>query len=816
MDHLGKVDDIKFRDKIKLGSEQHPRISSRSQYDAEKEAVVLHIPKRFFLDLRECHENTGFSYTSIVNAHVNIITIHQTERLEEHLRKTCSGIRSAYRELQQKAGQERRDAFLTQERKISLKRSEVLNANDLVISNIRYREELVELRKQYDVVLSSLQTAVKTVELRDKDIEKLKAKNASLAEHIQEKFKVKDPTNKGRPIYGEDPVEYRQRKRKLDTLQYNVNSTLWFAKSFGLVPEVLKLRSTCGSKTVKLDLQRKTGDPVAPKYDDLSATDQERIQQLVLILDKFGVGETAYHELRMIGDDELPTSTLIAQCRKDLNKLTEIKRLGGDKPGAYVSFSTEIGKLIKENPDNVSPRIKFCGDGTKVSRIKNYVVFSYNNIDGNGSHKLLGILQGSEDYELMKRNCLPILNEVNDVLKDGITFEGTHYTPHIFLGGDLKFLLTVLGMNVSCGSANYSCPFCKVHKDNRGDVTKSWDFYHGSDLRRDYTNFCEVKDGQKYQPLIRIHTDFIVPCLLHCLLRVMDRLEKNLVLEMVQRDIRAKIDCQPQEYLKRLVDLIRDCGVTYNVWESKNDKKGTKHERTALTGGDKLKVLEHLPEKLRSSDILHEDTKEAICSLWENFLTLYTSISHCSPEDAEHVFNTAREWVQSYQSIGKDRFGYSAGKTTPYMHILVYHCPYYISKYGGLAKLSGQGMEKLNDKVKFIHHRRTSRWDGERDALAVGKRMEALEGKARVKRPYNLTEEGRAKIQATRKAKRQAIHEAQRPSQPIEEPADERDLTELSAAELKEILKTFGVKTRVRTPSKLINMIEQERAKLQQ
>ena len=819
MDHLSKVDSVKFRDKVKLTSEQDPRIFNRADYDEDRVSVILNIPRRFFIDLQQCHDNTGFSYTSLLNAHVNIITICQTERLEERLRRKCSDVKSELRRKHNKAGTAKREKYLLQEIKTSLYRSEVLNASELVICNIQFHEEIVQLRAEYDVVLSSLQTAVRQNKAKDRNIEKLKQQNASLHKYIKEKYKVDDPENKGG---GVDDVKYRQRKRKLDSLKTDINASLWFAESYDLVPEAVKLRSSKSGQTVNLNLTRKTGEKV-PTYDKLSHQDKEKIQQLTLILDQFGVSENTYHELHMVCDGSpLPSKKLVSQCRKDLNKLTEINRLPGKKPGAFVSFSTEIGKIIKSNPDSLSLKIKFCGDGTRVSRIKNYVVLSYCHIkdeDSNAHHTLLAILQGDENYDLLKQSCSVVFDEVNSVIREGITIDGVNYKPEIFLGGDLKFLQTLQGLNVNSANAYYSCPICKVHIDNRSDLTKEWDFYHSSDMRRDYTTYCECIMGQKYQPLIQVDTDHIVPCLLHGLLRIHDVLNGNVILEMVQRDGRAKVDGQPQRFIRDFVELVRSCGVTYNVWEKTDSKKNIKHESTSLTGGAKLKVLELLPDKLRKSDLLYEESKEQICCLWEDFLSLFTKVAHCSSEDAQEVFNQSKSWVENFHNT-PSRFGYSSSRMTPYMHIFCHHFPYYVSMYGGVSKYSGQGMEKLNDIVKFIHHRKTSRWDGEKDALTVGKRTEILADKARIKRPYNLTDEGREKLREARSSKRRAIDEEQQLHAAAtahgSESTGERRLDEMDVKELKEILKTYSVTTRVRTKHKLIAMIENEREKHKQ
>lgn len=55
-------------------------------------------------------------------------------------------------------------------------------------------------------------------------------------------------------------------------------------------------------------------------YTQLSDEEQQDIQQY--LLDKFCIGEAAYHELTCCpGGEELPRSYLVKQCKENLNKL---------------------------------------------------------------------------------------------------------------------------------------------------------------------------------------------------------------------------------------------------------------------------------------------------------------------------------------------------------------------------------------------------------------------------------------------------------------------------------------------------------------
>ena len=66
------------------------------------------------------------------------------------------------------------------------------------------------------------------------------------------------------------------------------------------------------------------------------------------------------------------------QCQEDIS-LYHFERIPGNIPGAYVSLESELIRYIKYhvNPETDKIKIKISGDGSKVSRISNFVVLSF-------------------------------------------------------------------------------------------------------------------------------------------------------------------------------------------------------------------------------------------------------------------------------------------------------------------------------------------------------------------------------------------------------------------------------------------------------
>lgn len=138
-------------------------------------------------------------------------------------------------------------------------------------------------------------------------------------------------------------VGKRQQERKLQTLATTVEQALWFSESFGLRLDSVKFVDESG-KDHGLNIASEKG---SKSYKDLPDEEQQDIQQVLFIMDKFGIGEAAYHELTCCpGGEELPRSYLVKQCKEDLNKLCSIERTPGEANGAAFNFHDELSTVI--------------------------------------------------------------------------------------------------------------------------------------------------------------------------------------------------------------------------------------------------------------------------------------------------------------------------------------------------------------------------------------------------------------------------------------------------------------------------------------
>ena len=111
--------------------------------------------------------------------------------------------------------------------------------------------------------------------------------------------------------------------RKIEEFKSKAETTLWFVESHGLVPQYLKLESTDG-QTVKVDF-----NPSSSKssYQDLPEEKRQKIKDLLFILEKFNVSESAYRELTVFCDG-LPRTYLVSS-RKILTVYIILKEFRG-------------------------------------------------------------------------------------------------------------------------------------------------------------------------------------------------------------------------------------------------------------------------------------------------------------------------------------------------------------------------------------------------------------------------------------------------------------------------------------------------------
>ena len=130
----------------------------------------------------------------------------------------------------------------------------------------------------------------------------------------------------------------------------------------------------------------------------------------------------------------------------------------------------------------------------------------------------LAIVSSDEKYFTIKECFCTIFFQINNLLwqsNGNIVYETKSKKKlrlEIFLGGDIKFLLTVPGMNAA--NANFACLYCNIEKKNRSDMSKPENLYWSKEIVR--TNqemklFCSKSKsnvGCIHPPLLNIELSY--------------------------------------------------------------------------------------------------------------------------------------------------------------------------------------------------------------------------------------------------------------------------------------------------------------------
>ena len=126
-------------------------------------------------------------------------------------------------------------------------------------------------------------------------------------------------------------------------------------------------------------------------------------------------------------------------------------------------------------------------------------------------------------------------------------------------------------------------------------------------------------------------------------------------------------------------------------------------------------MFQRLGPAIRESEgVFPPAHKDALADIFQSFGEILTTAGKCAKTDAPEVARRTNQWMGSYLELGERGLkGFGKDQITPYLHIWHCHMPWSISLFGGLDKLSGEPVEKLNDSIKLTHLRRTNHRDEE-------------------------------------------------------------------------------------------------------
>lgn len=490
-------------------------------------------------------------------------------------------------------------------------------------------------------------------------------------------------------------------------------------------------------------------------------------ESVVQQLDQHNISQSAYRSLARL-DPNLPRENVTSNVKKEITNLmnTEIpvnpiniysqnvgnndedeieecdnldielknEIINNQGQGGYRSIKKilefVIKMLINQEILNYSLdnniHIRISGDGRNVGKKIKHVMITFavmNNRDAiflPDHHYSLVLYSGVEKYEYLQKALLPLMNELDDIDKNGFTDSiGQKWRITMYFSSDWKFLSICLGINNA--TANHFCPWCLCSKSDHSKLEKEWNISKTMEIIK--SNY-QAYPGHKCQPLFSmIPLTHWIPDELHLMLRITDRLW-SLMLSETNYQSSDRIREQIRNEMLRI-------GVHFEFWQNPDSKTWN---YTSLMGEDKLKVLRNY----NLESVLPENRSTIIRQLWDGFDNLYTTLQDPTTDPIAFK-NQAKSWLAKFltPSTGDPRKkGYVKGlytnnDVTPYIHVLVHHIYEFMMIHHdyGIKAFTCSPIEKKNHVQISKYFRKTLKDGGKGRKKAV---IEILEHENRL------------------------------------------------------------------------------------
>ena len=300
-----------------------------------------------------------------------------------------------------------------------------------------------------------------------------------------------------------------------------------------------------------------------------------------------------------------------------------------------------------------------------------------------------------------------------------IEINSKNYFLKILLGGDLKYLALVLGINAA--NANYPCVFCVCPKSQFHNTKKEWSIVDKSKGARSLIEAeSRHKDkvlGYINKPLFNFIEYFeVVFDTLHAFLRITEKLIELLFYSLIIMDLGEDgINLEKRKNFNLFVKfLTTKLNLTNPFYASKNELK-----LRSLNGNERFEIFKNIHiTKLFSSHTFEKDDRQKFQKteyLWGEFFEIYIYIKNFDLDEEGEKYRFGSEfiikllsirlkaWLDLYTEI------YPVNSITPYMHIFVYHLPEYLKLYKNINLFNLQGLERLNQVTIKYYHRSTNK-----------------------------------------------------------------------------------------------------------
>ena len=484
----------------------------------------------------------------------------------------------------------------------------------------------------------------------------------------------------------------RKRKRLLD----DVKAALSVCDSSHFVPVSVDMENVESGQGEKIDLRKGT---FATQHQSKKFTDEDVAHFALYVKDQFTLSDAAYREISQLTPD-LPRLLKLKQLSQGLNSNFEIEASPNGFTGVQQSFKTRLLYRLQQLKLNSGEtiQVKLTGDGTNIAKHLHVVNFAFTLINEGslalspfGNHSL-AILQVPEDYSSLLGSLSDIVGEVSELTS--VTINESEHQIEYFVGGDMKFLAIVCGIDAA--NSNFSCVWCKCPSVDRWDMSKQWsafDSEKGARTISEIEEYCKRPKAKRFgchsNPIFKcVPIDHHIIDSLHLFLRVSDVLINLLIQDLRREDgiARATVfDRTKHSNVTAYEDFLNNVCKIHFKWYTSHETK--QMQWRDLTGPEKIRLFNKvdIPKYFPALS-----NGSAIQDIWIEFWRLFNKLS--MPEiDTLELQSDIKNWVGMFLKV------YQTKNVTPYIHSFAHHVPEFVDKYGGIVKFTQQGLEKLND-----------------------------------------------------------------------------------------------------------------------
>ena len=289
------------------------------QLDDDCEIVLtLDIPNQLLYDWHRSGIPPN-TYSDHVNCRIRgrIVKLKSCYRINERLRSQAAKVASKC----QKLCGRKRNSLLQQCYKMSVLNGECENIDDVENQVQQLEDEIMRKEQEITDILQEMAVLVAEEDTTLNDTTNIQS-------------------NSGKTI---EEVSPRQARRKMKDVTTFTKQALWFAESFGLIPEYVQMHKAQSGSPVKVTISDES-----PLHSTPTESDYAKVRQVLYVLDRFAVSDEAYHELSVTSN--LPPLHHLKTARSSLNASLDLKRLQGDTPGVYRplvdALKQEISKTV--------------------------------------------------------------------------------------------------------------------------------------------------------------------------------------------------------------------------------------------------------------------------------------------------------------------------------------------------------------------------------------------------------------------------------------------------------------------------------------